>query len=183
MADATTDRALIRAAQGGDGEAFAALVRAHAQRLHRYLVATGVAHHDAEDLVQDAFVRVHAHLDDYDPRYAFTTWLFTIAHRLRLNAVARRRDHLPIGSIPEPASQPVPPGGGGDAWAIARRVLPEALVDLLWLRYGEDLDTAAIARITGCTEIAVRVRLHRARARLEPHLRGDLVQATEGGAP
>lgn len=185
MVVAVGDLALITAAQGGDADAFAALVRHHVPRLHRYLVATGIGHHDADDLVQEAFLRVHRHLDRYDSRYAFTTWLFTIAHRLRLSFVERRRTHADLGSISEPAATEDPrpaddvPGG---TWALARRVLNERHFQLLWLRYGEDLEMDEIARISDCTTINVRVSLHRARAKLEQHLRAaGLAPVTAGG--
>ncbi len=179
------DLALITAAQSGDAEAFAALVRHHVPRLHRYLVATGVSHHDADDLVQDAFLRVHRHLDRYDPRYAFTTWLFTIAHRLRLSFVHRRHTHADLASVSEPVAVEVETNdddGPGSTWTIARRVLSERHFQLLWLRYGEDLEMDDIARICGCSVINVRVSLHRARAKLETYLRAEgLAPVAVGG--
>jgi len=184
MGVAVGDLALIQAAQGGDAEAFAALVRSHVPRLHRYLVATGLGHHDADDLVQEAFLRVHRHLDRYDPRYAFTTWLFTIAHRLRLSFVERRRTHADLGSISEPTAAETTSADEGPSgtWALARRVLSERHFQLLWLRYGEDLEMEEIARINDCTMINVRVSLHRARAKLEQHLRAEgLAPVTAGG--
>lgn len=183
------DRERIRAAQGGDEAAFAALVDAYAPRVHRYLVATGLGHHDADDVVQEAFLRVHRHLDRYDGRYAFSTWLFTIAHRLRLNLATRRRPAAPLSTIAEPATpettDPEDPCDRPDGiWAIARRLLGDKHYDLLWLRYGEDLDIEAAARICGITAINARVSLHRARTKLEKHLRSaGLAPVSVGGTP
>jgi RNA polymerase sigma-70 factor, ECF subfamily len=176
------DQHLISAAQAGNESAFAALVHAYAPRLHRYLVATGVGHHDADDLVQDAFLRVHRHLANYDARYAFTTWLFTIGHRLRLNWVARRRPQAALESIAEPAASDDDQAETIGVWAIAQRVLSERHFQILWLRYGEDQELDAIAHISGISSINVRVTLHRARAKLEGHLRAEgLAPIAAGG--
>ncbi len=178
MTTQVSDQELIVAAQGGDAHAFAALVRTHVPRLHRYLVTTGVSHHDADDLVQDAFLRVHRNLNRYDPRYAFTTWLYTIAHRLRLNWMSRKRVHAALDSIPEPHRADAPAANDEESqldgtWLIARQVLSPRHFQLLWLRYGEDLELEAIASICACTVLNVRVSMHRARTRLEQHLRSS----------
>lgn len=167
------DRAVAVQAAAGDAAAFATLVESHAQRLHRWLVATGTAHHDAEDVVQEAFLRAQAAIARYDARWAFSTWLFTIAHRVRLDLTARRRDHAPLDDIhaaPAAADDPLPEGG---LWSRARALLPADEFKLLWLHYAEDQAPAAVSRILGINPIAARVRLHRARKRLEAALRAD----------
>jgi RNA polymerase sigma-70 factor, ECF subfamily len=167
------DRDIASQAAAGDAAAFAMLVESHLPRLHRWLIATGSAHHDAEDAAQEAFLRAHAAIARYDARWAFSTWLFTIAHRVRLDLLARRRDHAQLvdehpAAVPEP--DPLPDGG---LWARARVVLPADDYHLLWLHYAEDQTPAAVARILGINPIAARVRLHRARKRLEAALRAD----------
>lgn len=165
------ERDLALRAAAGDAEAFAGLVAAFAPRLHRWLVATGTRHHDAEDVVQEAFLRAHAAIHRYDPRFAVSTWLFTIAHRLRLDQAAQRRaaQPLPEGrAAPEADPDPLPAGG---IWAAARAELDDEAFRILWLRYAEDLPPAAIAGILGIGPIAARVRLHRARHRLAAALR------------
>lgn len=174
-APAATNLLALRAA-AGDQEAFTALVERLAPALHRYLVTTGATVADADDLVQEAFIRAHAALPGFDPRYAFTTWLYTIAHRLRLNRVARARVSVPLEAVPEPAQAEQEPAeerpeAATDLWATARRLLPARQAEALWLRYGEDLAIPDIARILDLTGVHVRVLLHRARARLARHLR------------
>ncbi len=164
------DRELAVQAAAGDAVAFAALVESHAQRLHRWLVAIGVAHHDAEDIVQEAFLRAHAAIARYDARWAFSTWLFTIAHRVRLDHAARRREHAPLADVHAAPADPLPAGG---LWERARSELNSDEFRLLWLHYAEDQPPAAVARVLGINPIAARVRLHRARKRLELALRAD----------
>jgi RNA polymerase sigma-70 factor (ECF subfamily) len=169
------DADLAQAAAQGDAESFDSLVERHASRLHRWLVSTGTGHHDAEDAVQEAFIRAHRAIASYNPKWAFTTWIFTIAHRVRLDMAARRRDHAPLhdehpASAAEPEPDPLPAGG---LWARAQAVLPADDYRILWLHYAEDQPPAAVAMVLGITGIAARVRLHRARKRLEASLRAD----------
>lgn len=178
MADAAilADAALARAAAQGDAGSFDQLVERHAGRLHRWLVATGTGHHDAEDAVQEAFLRAHRAIASYNPAWAFTTWIFTIAHRVRLDQAARRRDHAPLDDRhPAAAAEPEAPLPADSVWARARTVLSGDDFRILWLHYAEDQPPAAVAAVLGITGIAARVRLHRARKRLEASLRAEPV--------
>jgi len=171
----SSDAELAAAAAGGDAGSFDLLVERHAPRLLRWLVATGTAHHDAEDAVQEACVRAWRAIARYDPRWAFSTWLFTIAHRVRIDAAARRRDHADLDACapvaaPEAEPDPLPEGG---LWAKARELLSPDDLRALWLHYAEDLAPAEVAKVLGISGIAARVRLHRARRRLEGFLRAD----------
>jgi RNA polymerase sigma-70 factor (ECF subfamily) len=173
VADAD-ERQLGQAAAAGEAAAFATLVERWAPRLHRWLVATGTPHHDAEDVVQESFLRAHGALARYDSRHAFSTWLFTIAHRRRCE-VAQRRRHAPLADIhaaPAAAALPEPLPAGG-LWARARAALADDDYQLLWLHYAEERTAGELATILGCNGVAVRVRLHRARRRLERSLRHD----------
>jgi RNA polymerase sigma-70 factor (ECF subfamily) len=155
------------AARDGDESAFAALVHRFAPRLHRYLAAMGLPGADAEDLVQEAFLRAWRHLGDYDPRWAFSTWLWTIARRLALNHLARRRPAPLEGSEPEaPAGASGEPGAVQDLWNLARARLPERQCTALWLRYGEERPLEEVAAILSVSPINARVLVHRARQRL-----------------
>lgn len=175
MTHAADDRAIASLAAAGDAAAFAMLVESHLPRLHRWLVGTGSSHHDAEDAAQEAFLRAHAAISRYDARWAFSTWLFTIAHRVRLDQAARRREHARLdeghaAEAPPAADDPLPAGG---LWARAHAALPADDYQILWLHYAEDQPPAAVARILGINPVAARVRLHRARKRLEAALRSD----------
>ena len=63
-------------------------------RLLRFLRQRG-ASADAEDLAQDTFVRVYVNLHCYQPRWRFSTWLFTIARRLSINHHWRSSRSMP----------------------------------------------------------------------------------------
>lgn len=162
----------ILAARNGDHEAFAALVRRYTDPLHRYLTVMGFSKADAEDVIQETFLRGWRHLGTYDNRFAFSTWIYTIARRLALNHRQRQKSGRGLDAAAEcTASESVP--ASGELWAKARSVLSERDFSALWLRYGEDRDLADIATILRITPVNARVTLHRARERLASALSPD----------
>jgi RNA polymerase sigma-70 factor (ECF subfamily) len=84
------DREVVRAARGGDEDAFAQLVRRHSGGLHRTVAR--VVRDDAEawDVVQMAFIRAWQRLDSYDPRWSFATWLYRIGTNIAIDLVRSR---------------------------------------------------------------------------------------------
>lgn len=164
--------ASVLAARNGDQEAFAILVRRYTDPLHRYLTAMGLRGADAEDVIQETFLRGWRHLPSYDARYAFSTWIYTIARRLAVNHLTRQKPKASIEAASEtPAAPEAAPADG--LWAKARALLSERDFSALWLRYGEDRDLSDIGRILGITALNARVTLHRARERLAGALGPD----------
>ena len=171
---ATAD--LVVAAQGGDDQAFDRLVERFAPRLLRFLMSGGLRAADAEDVAQDSFIRAYHHLDRYDARYAFTTWLFTIAHRLRCNHFRRQRPQVGFEDHHRTTAAPTPeePDPLIDTlWAKAREFLPERQYQALWLRYGEDLELEEVAHVMDVSPGNARVLVHRGRSRLAKRLSPD----------
>lgn len=82
---------LIRRAQQGDGEAIAKLIQDHQGALYAFMLRLCGRPDVAEDMVQEAFVRVLKHIDRFDTRFRFSTWLFTIARRLYVNHAQKHR--------------------------------------------------------------------------------------------
>jgi RNA polymerase sigma-70 factor (ECF subfamily) len=85
------ERRLIELAAEGDQDAASGIIRHHQQSLYAYMLRMSGRPDVAEDIVQDAFVRVLTHLERFDPRYRFSTWLFTIAKRLYVNACQKHK--------------------------------------------------------------------------------------------
>ncbi len=175
---------LVARCQAGEAGAFADLVESCTGRLFNFLLRfTGNAH-DAEDLVQDTFVKVHRSLDRFDARRDFFPWLFTIARRTALNHLRGRR---PTEDLNENLPAPEPSGGAAESvasrdeadrlWGLARRLKPKQY-EVLWLRYGEGLDVAQVAAVMRTRSLYVRVLLHRARtALLQATRRAGLLDA------
>ena len=85
MLDPKTERQTIQRARRGDREAIAELIRAYQRPLESFLFRLCGKSELAEDIAQEAFVRVIKSLDRFDERFRFSTWLFTIGKRLLVN--------------------------------------------------------------------------------------------------
>jgi RNA polymerase sigma-70 factor (ECF subfamily) len=85
------DLALVERARAGEREAFRTLVTRHQRRV--YAVALGIVKDGdlAWDVAQEAFVRVHQHLDDFKGEASFSTWVLRIGSRLAIDAMRRER--------------------------------------------------------------------------------------------
>ncbi len=90
------ERALVEAAQQGDGAAFGRLIRLHQKRLFRFAYSITGSFDQAEDIVQESFVKAYSAIATFKPGFSFYPWLSTIARNLAFNQIAReeRRDSL-----------------------------------------------------------------------------------------
>jgi len=89
--DQKKEQRLIRQAAAGDREAAGELIKLHQTSVYAYILRLSGRKEVAEDIVQEAFVRVLTNLDRFDPRFRFSTWLFTIARRVFLNLCEKRK--------------------------------------------------------------------------------------------
>ena len=175
--DEATDHALIRRAQAGEESAFAELVARHegrAWRVARNLVGN---REDAQDLAQEAFLRVFRSLDRFDFQHEFSTWLYRIVTNLAIDHLRRRRVHVSTAAAPDDdGSGPDLPDAEGprpddslrrEETALEVRSCIDALAPhfrvVMALRELEGLSCGEIARIVGATNVTVRWRLHRGR--------------------
>ena len=160
----------MRAKVGGR-DAFNQLVLRHERRLFRFLCKSASNAADVEDAMQQALLKAYLKLAQYNPRWRFTTWLFTIAVR-ELRSLRHRPGPptMTLNASHEPAAPPVVPAADlddkGGLWFTARSLLKPQQYTALWLRYGEDMPARDIARILGRPRIWVSVTLHRACALL-----------------
>jgi len=188
--DQSDDEELARQARAGSSVALAALVSAFADRLYRYLLCRSASRHDADDLLQETFLRAMTNLHRYQPGRrggSFAAWLFTIAGRLAAEHHRRGR-RLPrptadIDTIELPDRRSAGPDESAESseqrqrlWSLAADALPESQFTALWLMYREDRTVKQIAVAMGKTQIHVKVLLHRARRRLMK-LNGADIQA------
>lgn len=160
-----TDEALAVRAARGDHAAFEALVRRHAGPLLgfcRRLLRDPV---EAEDEVQEAFLRAFRGLDRFDPSRRFSSWLYRIAQNACVDALRARREWTPLDAEVEPADPSAPAALGADASPHLTRVvsdLPARQRAVLHLKYTLGLDALEIAERLDMTPGNVRVVLHRA---------------------
>jgi len=169
---------------GGERELFEILMRRYNQRLYR--VARGILGDDAEaeDVMQDAYVRAYHHLDQFAGRARFATWLTRIAVHEALARARRRGRVVEIDAMPDTRKDSLPALASAERdperRAIDRnlRTVLEGAIDelpapyrlVLLLRDVEGLSTAATAESLGLEVPAVKTRLHRARGMLRRSL-------------
>lgn len=82
---------LIRRAKNGDTQAFDRLVMDYQKRLYFVIIRIVLNHEDADDVVQDTFIKAYRNLDSYNENHRFYTWLYRIAVNTALNIVKRRK--------------------------------------------------------------------------------------------
>ena len=85
------ERALVVAAQAGDQQAFSGLVRLHQRRAYTVARAILTVHEDAEDALQEGFVRAFQALDRFDVTQSFGAWLNRIVANAALDLTRRRK--------------------------------------------------------------------------------------------
>lgn len=164
------------AADDRSEQAFELLVRRYEARLFGFLLRKVGDRQLAEELTQDTFARAHTHMARYDPKYSFSTWLFTIANRLAISYLRRKRPILcevrefDAGTELSPREQMARKETRTGIWDTARAVLPERQYTAVVLFYREDCTVNEVARIMGLTQTYVKVLLHRARKKLARHL-------------
>ena len=130
--------------------------------------------HDAEDLVQETFLRAYRGFDRFEPGTNIRAWLFTILHRARTDAF-RRAGRSPqttelIGDGPgiPPAQDALATGGEEVERALAG--LPEVFRSAVVLRDVEEMSYVEIARVLEVPIGTVMSRIHRGRALLRAAL-------------
>jgi RNA polymerase sigma-70 factor (ECF subfamily) len=177
-----TDAELVARLQRGDDSAFEAIVRTHSGRLLSVARRFLGNNEDAQDAVQEAFIRAYKAIHTFEARSQLHTWL----HRILVNTALmklRERRRRPTDSIEDllpsystDGHQAVASRDWSDAVlerketaAIVREAierLPDQYREVLVLRDIEEKDTAETAALLGTSSNAVKIRLHRARQAL-----------------
>jgi RNA polymerase sigma-70 factor (ECF subfamily) len=170
-------------AEAGSADCYEEIVRRYSEPLTAFVNKRVRNRQDAEDLVQDTFIRAHDRLHQFNDQYSFKTWLFTIAARLSYSYYRKKID-LPIEEIEivdkvDPATVMSQREDQDNLWQKTRRILPENQATALWLRYGEGLTVKEIAKKMKKTQVHAKVLLHRGRSRLAQTLTRD--QTAQGG--
>ena len=86
-----TDAAQVALVLGGDPDAFRVLVERHSRRLFRLAYRMSGNEHDAEEIVQDAFLRAYRRLDRFESRSNFGTWLYRICANCALDRMRKQK--------------------------------------------------------------------------------------------
>ena len=183
------DLAIIQRCLAGDERAYRELVKRYQSMVFSVALRMVRQSQDAEDITQETFVRMFGALQRYDPSRPFAAWLMTIASRLSIDHLRRRRVR-PIslfqreaGSDEERVIDVRDPGLGPEDVTSHREEerRTEELIDSLpphyrivvLLRHQQDLSYDEIARTLDLPLGTVKARIHRARALLKKRLEGE----------
>ncbi len=167
----TRDDRLLRAARDGDLDAFTSLVRRHQRRV--YSIAYHGVHDEglAEELAQDVFVQLHAHLDRLESGRHLVAWLRRVTTHRVIDALRARRHLVSLETLSEPSAD-VPRSD-----PLATRLVNRAMARLtsqarmvVMLRYMEDLAPTEIAETLDMSINTVKSHLRRGLAVLRGRL-------------
>lgn len=174
------DRELVERARAGERAAFDQLVARYQRRLLRLVLRLLRDQAEAEDVVQETFLRAYRALPRFRGDAAFYTWLYRIALNGARNTIqCRRLRGGPTGAVP--AQVPAPEIGTPESMLLSKQVmqaidaaleaLPLDLRTAIVLREIEGLSYGEIAQIMECPLGTVRSRLFRAREAIARRLR------------
>lgn len=174
-----TDEQVVQRVLEGDTPVFELLMRRHNRRLFRVAIAVVRDAGDAEDVVQESYVRAFQHLRRFEGRSSVATWL----SRITFHEALRHRRRLRRMRVGVNGDRNAGGGGGGDVRAsgagslvdeemrvrvtAALDQLPDLLRAVVVLRLVEGLDTRETAASLRISEANVKVSLHRARKHIE----------------
>jgi RNA polymerase sigma-70 factor (ECF subfamily) len=183
----TSELALVQAAKKGDLEAFSQLVKRYDRNVFR--IAQHITHNeeDAQDVVQDAFLKAYQNLEQFQGNSKFYTWLVRIAVNEALMKLRRRRTDRTVsidedveteeGSMPREVADwspnPEQLYGQSELSEILKKTiqgLPPSFRTVFVLRDVEGLSTEETAEMLGLSIPAVKSRLLRARLQLRDRL-------------
>lgn len=177
LASAIPDDEIVARVCAGETGLYEVLIRRYNQRLFR--VARSILHsaEEAEDVMQDAYVRAFEHLSGFAGRAKFSTWLTKIAvyEALRRARGQARVDELDsiLGTAAEKSADPEALAYRDEMRGALERAihtLPDGYRTVLVMRLVEGLDVAETAEALDIGEEAVKTRLHRARGMLRKEL-------------
>jgi RNA polymerase sigma-70 factor (ECF subfamily) len=192
--DAMSDEEVVKQVLAGEITLFEILMHRYNQRLYRVARAILGDDSEAEDVMQDSYVRAYAHLNQFAGEAKFSTWLTKIAVHEALARVRRRDRFVEIDSTPASEgdsmsifiSKTPDPEQQVLAWELnavleaAVDTIPEIYRSVFMLREIEEMSTAETAECLDISEEAVKTRLHRARALLREELYARIGIATTG---
>jgi RNA polymerase sigma-70 factor (ECF subfamily) len=181
------DTELVRRAIARDEAAVRAILQANNRRLFR--IARGILRNDseAEDVVQETYVRALTHLEGFRGDSSLSTWLSRIAMNEAMGRLRGQRPSLELSSLPQPRPEaeiiqfPAPSASSDPEKSMAQREiqevvehaideLPEPFRLVFITRVMEEMNIEETAELLGLKPETVKTRLHRARAMLRENV-------------
>ncbi len=160
----------------GSTAAFSFLVNRHKDNVFNLAMRICGNREEAEEIAQDAFLKVYRALSEFRQNSSFATWLYRIVYNTSISYLrARRREVLSLEDFPADATDFI---GCCESEEIAEKEYRNALINfalqrlnesdraIITLSYYEELSHAEISTITGISKENIKIRLHRARKKM-----------------
>jgi len=190
------DIGLVNACRAGQTEAFGDLVRKYQDRLYPTILRLTGSPDDAQDVLQDAFIRAFEKLEQFHGESSFYTWIYRIAVNLALSGHRKRQSRDRAGSLRADHNgrimEPADASAENDPSTVVERLEREAAIEAALAALGpdhraviilKDFDGRRYEEISDLLEIpvgTVRSRLHRARSELRDRLRSLVDEELSG---
>jgi len=194
-----SDQQLVERFWAGDKEILSELLGRYYSRVYRLCYGILRNPHDAEEVIQEIFLRVFQKLDLFKGESSFSSWLYRVTINTTYMKLREKRggDMLSFEEVGKMLDEQVMEGSGGE-WVSkpddellteeankiigeAISLLPEEFQKVVILRDLDGLSTEEVGRLLGLTPSAVKSRLHRARLFLRKRLDDFYRQLFEGG--
>ena len=181
QSEKSAERKLVEAAQNGSKKAFGELIRLHQKKLFRYIYGLVGSFDQAEDIVQESFVKAYGALATFKAEYAFYPWLSTIARNLAFSQVSREERKESLDTMTEKGFDKASPDLGPldklldeeseKRFYKALMAMPVIYRAVFVLRHFENMDYVEIAHYLKIPPGTVDSRLYRARKYLMEELK------------
>lgn len=184
MSGCTDDQSLIDACRAGQTEAYGVLVRRYQDRLYPTVLRLSGCAEDAQDLLQEAFLKAYQKLGHFQGESSFYTWVYRIAVNLALSGRRRRRPTASLNggrdggarevTVEARESDPTLPLERAERERVVQDALNALAADhraVVVLKEYDGLRYEEIGAVLGIPVGTVRSRLHRARCELRDRLR------------
>lgn len=182
IGDMDDDARLMQQVGLGDDAAFEELMNRHKRPLIRFIYR--IVHNEsmAEELAQDAFVRVYLHREKYRPQAKFSTWLFTIATNNTIKFLRKEKRWVHMDDAKTASGAPAMECAASQCSSAAERVQEEEMAVLvrralsklpvqertaIVLRKYQDCSYQEIADVMKCSLGAIKTYIHRGKLRLK----------------
>jgi RNA polymerase sigma factor (sigma-70 family) len=171
-----TDNWYIDRVKNGDREAFATLIEKHKSMVYTVAYRIVKNHEDAEELTQDAFLKVFQSIGQFEQRSKFSTWLYRIIYNAAISSIRKKRiestllepmiiENFSDEEVFENLDQLDEDDQKALVESLMKKLNPEEGA-LITLYYMEDCSIQEIAAIMGLTQSNVKVKLYRIRKQM-----------------
>jgi RNA polymerase sigma-70 factor (ECF subfamily) len=174
--------------QAGDFAAVTALVEYVGPKLHRFFMAQSASRSDADDLLQETWLRIHRVRHTYRPGEPVLPWFYAIARRVRIDhyrrasrTTARER---PLEEVPDLAATLSREEAYADDLETLLAPLSESQREVIWMMKVTGMSLEEVARATSCSIGSVKQKVHRAYRKLRDRINAmGPKKGSSGGLP